>query len=130
MGFGQFAFLSWRAWALQRIPLQIRGSLVQLGGLFGDGEVPAPPIAAVILDALDSHHSQATISQEPAQPGSIYWRPVSMSQVGKHWRTVCDLMPKILSVSPESLVMGGSARVNSMRPVNERFLEGVVQPRQ
>ena len=47
---------SWRARTLQRVPLQIRGSLVQLGGLFGSGEVPAPPITTVILDALDNHH--------------------------------------------------------------------------
>ena len=49
-----------------------------------------------------------------------------MSQVGKHWRMVCDLYAD--SVSEPGVPRHGW-QCKAIRPVNERFHEGVVQPR-
>ena len=73
-----------------------------------------PPIAAVILDALDSHPGHHFT-------GALCWRPVSMSQVG--------LRPDAEDSVSEPGVPRHGWQCKAMRPVNERFLEGVVQPR-
>ena len=119
MGFGQFAFPSWRARALQRVPHQIRGSLVQLGGLFGDGEVPAPPVAAVILDALDNHHPNLHFTGARTAREHLMEARLDVPS----WEALAN------GLRPDDENSVSEPQCKAMRPVNERFLEGVVQPR-
>ena len=126
MGFGQFAFPSWRARALQRIPLQVRAHWSSWADCLEMVKSRHLPIAAFILDALDNHHpghhfTGARTAREHLQEAHFDV---------PSWEALANgLRPDAEDSVSEPRVPRHGWQCKAMRPVNERFLEGVVQPR-
>ena len=85
-----------------------------------------PPIAAVILDALDNHHPGHHFTG--ARTAREYLLEARFD--APSWEALANnLRPDAEDSVSEPGVPRHGWQCKAMRPVNERFLEGVVQPR-